>query len=268
MKRWILEDKYLGHKLRECLSLDVIIQAMDYTRAGVIITDPDLDDNPIVYANKSFGAITGYDPEEYLGKNCRFLQGGGTSSEAIKDIKKGLMNKRPVSVTLKNYRKSGEAFWNELHIDPVYVKEEEKYYFIGVQKDISELKDSQAKIKGYLEEVSRLSTPIVPIEDGVSVLPLIGNVDEERLEIILQNITAAVSATKDHTLILDLSGLSDINEHVIRGIFNLNELLRLLGTRLIITGISTRLAIKATHLQIDLSEISTFSTVKEAITSK
>ncbi|WP_035186273.1 PAS domain-containing protein [Alteribacter aurantiacus] len=258
----------MGHTITKDLSLEVIIQAMDYTRAGVIITDPDMEDNPIVYANRAFEAISGYEPKEFLGKNCRLLQGPETSTDTIAEMKRAIDLKQQITVTIKNYRKNGETFWNELHIDPVYVEKEAKYYFIGVQKDISEYKESKEKLQSYLEEVSRLSTPIVPIEDGVSVLPLIGNVDEGRLEIILQNITSAVSQSKDHTLILDLSGLTDLNEHVIRGVFNLNDLLRLLGTQLLITGISSRLAIKATQLQIDLSSIRTYATVKEAITHR
>ncbi|PYZ99171.1 biphenyl 2,3-dioxygenase [Alteribacter lacisalsi] len=238
---------------------------MDYTRAGVIITDPELDDHPIIFANRAFETMTGYMKEEIIGRNCRFLQGPDTEVEKVNEIRHSIREKKAVSVTIKNYRKNGEVFWNELHIDPVRDAENDKWYFIGIQKDVTEYEKAKEELKNSLDQVNRLSTPIVPIEEGVSVLPLIGDVTEERLENILSDLTSSISATKDHTLILDLSGLSDINEHVIHGIFNLSDLLRLLGTSLIITGISTRLAIKTVKMRIDLPQIRTFSTVKEAI---
>ncbi|TMW73470.1 PAS domain-containing protein [Alteribacter natronophilus] len=255
----------MAHTLHHSLSPDLLIKAMDYTRVGVIMTDPDLEDHPIVYANRAFEEMTGYSADEFIGKNCRFLQGADTDADEVAKIREAVNTRQSVTVTIKNYRKNGEAFWNELHIDPVFDEANSKRYFVGVQKDVTDYRTAKEELLLSIDEVSRLSTPIVPVEEGVSVLPLIGNITEKRLETILTNITAAVSDTKDHTLILDLSGLNDINEHVIQGIFNLHDLLRLLGTSLIITGISTKLAIKATGLQIDLSQIRTFSTVKEAI---
>ncbi len=55
--------------------LEIIKKALDHARVGVVITDPALEDNPIVYVNQGFVQITGYEAEEILGKNCRFLQG-------------------------------------------------------------------------------------------------------------------------------------------------------------------------------------------------
>lgn len=240
-------------------------RAIDHSRVGVTITDPNQADNPIIFVNEGFLNITGYEEQEIIGKNCRFLQGTNTNKNHVSQIRRAIKNRESVSVEILNYRKDGMPFRNDLHIEPVFVEQDDQYYFIGTQKDISEQRDAEENLKNSLKEITALSTPIVPIAEGVSVLPLIGNMDWERLDLISDNISKKIAETKDQTLILELSGLSNFEEEVIRGIFRLSDMLALLGSELIITGITPDFAIKSTEIQMDLSSIKTFSTVKEAI---
>lgn len=71
-----------------------------------MITDPSLEDNPIVYVNQGFVQMTGYEAEEILGKNCRFLQGKDTDAGEVDNIRAGLQNKEPVTVQIQNYKKT------------------------------------------------------------------------------------------------------------------------------------------------------------------
>lgn len=251
--------------VREHVFTKLLEQAVDHTQIGIIITDPNQHDNPIIYCNKGFLILSGYPEEEVIGKNCRFLQGDHTSEETIDKLGKAIKNHEKISVEILNYRKDGEEFWNDMQIDPIYIEEEGKYYFVGIHKDITEQKKAEERLKTSLKEITALSTPIVPITEGVSVLPLIGNMDMERLQIISDNITKKMSETKHDTLIMELSGLNDVDEEVIHGIFRFNDILQLLGTDLVIAGISPQLALKATQLDLELSSMKTFATVKEAI---
>ncbi|QHE50646.1 PAS domain-containing protein [Pontibacillus sp. HMF3514] len=252
-------------RVREDVFAKLLEQAVDHTQIGVTITDPNQDDNPIIYCNDGFLHLSGYEKEEVIGKNCRFLQGANTNRDAKEKIKSAIRAQEQVSVEIINYRKNGEEFWNDLHIDPIYIEEEGLYYFVGIQKDITEQKKSEEQLKTSLKEITALSTPIVPITEGVSVLPLIGNMDMERLQIISDNITKKMTEAKHETLIMELSGLNDVDDEVIHGIFRFNDVLQLLGTDLVIAGISPQLALKATQLDLDLSSMKTFATVKEAI---
>jgi len=251
--------------VRENVFVKLLEQAVDHTRIGITITDPNQHDNPIIYCNEGFLKLSGYTEEEVLGENCRFLQGEETKQESKNQLREAIQSKQQVSVEILNYRKDGDIFWNDLHIDPIYIEEEDQYYFVGIQKDITEQKKSEEQLKTTYKEITALSTPIVPITEGVSVLPLIGNMDMERLQIISDNITKEMSATKHDTLIMELSGLNDVDDEVIHGIFRFNDILQLLGTDLVIAGISPQLALKATQLDLDLSSMKTFATVKEAI---
>lgn len=246
----------------------LLLTAVDHTRVGVIITDPDAEDNPIIYTNSGFCNLTGYFAGEILGSNCRFLQGPESDIHTIERMREALKKFEPISVEIINYRKDGTKFWNELHIDPVYEPEEDKYYFIGVQKDITKQKNAEKDALEYLNEINLLSTPVVPIINSVYAMPLIGNVDEQRLKIIFTNITDVIHHSKVETLIVDLSGLSTLNDDIMKGIFTLNDLLKLLGTELIVTGISPSLAVRSKDMDYDFSAFQTFGTVKDAIRFK
>ncbi len=118
-------------------------QALDLAGTGFILTDPGLDDDPIVYANRSFLEMTGYEAHEVLGRNCRFLQGPRTSPEPVATIRRRLREQRPVTVELVNHRKDGSAFWNEVHISPVHDEAGRLVRFVGVQVDVTAYREQQ-----------------------------------------------------------------------------------------------------------------------------
>ena len=113
---------------------------------GVIIADALRPGLPIVYTNAAFTRITGYKPEEVLGRNCRFLQGEQTDPEAVREIREALAEQKPVRVLLRNYRKDGSQFWNELHIAPVEDESGEVSHFVGLQNDVSAHKSYEAQL--------------------------------------------------------------------------------------------------------------------------
>ena len=118
-------------------------QAVISVSDGIIITDPHQPNNPIIYINPAFTKITGYTAQDILGENCRCLQGKETNPQAIELIREAISKKEPVQVTLLNYRKDGQPFWNELKISPVFSDQENLLYFIGIQTDITERKRAE-----------------------------------------------------------------------------------------------------------------------------
>ncbi|MGR2738447.1 EAL domain-containing protein [Billgrantia sp. Q4P2] len=112
---------------------------------GVLMTES-TQDMPLVYASGAFCRITGYEPEEVLGKNCRFLQGDETDPESIRAIRQALMERTDVQVTLLNYRKDGTPFWNRLSISPVLNESGRCTHFIGIQEDITQQRSQEARI--------------------------------------------------------------------------------------------------------------------------
>lgn len=122
-------------------------------------------------------------------------------------------------------------------------------------------------IKQAQEEVYELSAPIVPIQAGIAVLPLIGSFGFERAEQLIQKAVAKVANLKADCIIIDFSGLITIDADVSGHIFNIHNVFRLLGIKVIITGLRPELAQTVVRRGIDLSYIDTYANVKQAIES-
>jgi rsbT co-antagonist protein RsbR len=117
------------------------------------------------------------------------------------------------------------------------------------------------------KELRELSTPIVPIQDGIAILPLIGKFDEERTEHLMNNVVPKVPQFGIHHVIIDFSGIVTIDAEVAANIFNVYNVLELLGINVLITGIRSNLAIRVIDQGINFSAIKTFANVKQAIQS-
>ncbi len=120
------------------------VQAMG---SGVVITDSEQPDNPIVFVNPAFTTITGYAAHEAVGRNCRFLQGAQTDSATVQLLREAIAAKRSTSVTLLNYRKDGEEFHNELIVSPIAFGSERPRYFVGIQNDVTAQRNTEQQMR-------------------------------------------------------------------------------------------------------------------------
>ncbi|WP_431066806.1 PAS domain-containing protein [Methylotuvimicrobium sp.] len=125
----------------------ILTQILDGCVNGITLSDPDLEDNPIVFANEVFEKITGYSCDDIIGKNCRFLQGKDHDQPEIEILREAIRNRRAVEVTLKNYKKNGDLFYNRLSVTPLFDNEGRLIYFLGVQYDITEQIHAQHEIE-------------------------------------------------------------------------------------------------------------------------
>jgi PAS domain S-box-containing protein len=125
----------------------VLAEILDSCVNGVTLSDPDLPDNPIVYANAVFERMTGYSRDEILGRNCRFLQGDDRDQPELAQIRAALAEKQPVQVTLRNYRKDGRRFYNRLSIRPLLDPDGRPIYYLGVQYDVTDQVEAQQEIE-------------------------------------------------------------------------------------------------------------------------
>lgn len=130
----------------------VLSQILDTCVNGITLSDPDEEDNPIVYANEAFELITGYSREEILGRNCRFLQGEDRDQESLEKVRSAIKDKESVTVTIRNYRKDGEMFYNRLTIRPLFDRDGRLIYFLGLQYDIT----NQVQAREELKQLNRL----------------------------------------------------------------------------------------------------------------
>lgn len=124
-------------------------RSIESSSNGIIIADAQQDDLPIIYVNKAFEKITGYRTDEAIGRNCRFLQGNDfdlSNEQGISEIRQALQKNVDVSAVLRNYRKDGTPFWNDLYISPIHDDDGKVTHYIGVQNDISERKSAEREL--------------------------------------------------------------------------------------------------------------------------
>jgi PAS domain S-box-containing protein len=149
--------------------LNIRNNALASASNGIVIADAQQPHLPIVYCNDAFEKITGYRKEEVLTKNCQFLQNDDRDQEEISIMKNAITKGEGCNVVLRNYRKNGQLFWNDLTITPIYNSEKKLTHFIGVQNDVSHkvkeqhLKDQTRKI---LELIAQ-DQPIAIISDKI-----------------------------------------------------------------------------------------------------
>lgn len=136
-------------------NFDLLVKALDASISGIIITDNSQPDNPIVYCNKAFEKISGYQRSEIIGHNCRFLQKDDRAQVARQKLSDCIKNGYECRVEIRNYRKSGDLFWNELYMSPVKDKSGHITHFIGVQNDITERKKAEQDLRQQKDLMER-----------------------------------------------------------------------------------------------------------------
>ncbi len=116
---------------------DPFAEAVRATRMPMVITDPRLPDNPIVFVNDAFCRLSGYERGEILGRNCRFLQGPETDRAVVDQLRAAVLAGEPAQVDILNNRKDGEKFWNRLLMAPVHDGNGELAYYFASQVDVT-----------------------------------------------------------------------------------------------------------------------------------
>ena len=152
----------------------MFIAAVNGARLPILLTDPKRAENPIVFANRAFMTLTGYEPAEVLGRNCRLLQGPETDRTSVATLRRAVEARQEVSIRLLNYRKDGSSFWNELHISPVHAADGDLIYFFACQQDVSRWQEADSDL-GQLQRPSIFNHLIVE-EDKEQRRPLVSAV--------------------------------------------------------------------------------------------
>ena len=128
----LLRRRRLENRLR------LMERAVDAAGSGITILDARSSEYPLTYANPAFLSMTGYGAEELRGKNLRLLRGDDTDVAALTAVRDAFAAGRPTRVLLKNYRKDGTPFWNDLSASPLYDPTGRITHYVAVQTDVTE----------------------------------------------------------------------------------------------------------------------------------
>lgn len=131
---------------------------------GIVVAEQEGDDNILIYANAAFERLTGYSSDDILYQDCRFLQGSDRQQAGLTAIREAVRNHQPCRQIIRNYRKDGSAFWNELSITPVFNEGDQLTYYIGIQKDVSVEVQAKERVRELEAEVSRLKDELAALK--------------------------------------------------------------------------------------------------------
>ncbi len=147
--------------------------------SGISVADATLPDLPLTYVNPAFEVMTGYSLEEVQGLNCRFLQGEERNQPGVTLVREAIRDEREVTAIIKNIRKDGSFFWNELSLSPIRNREGKVTHFVGIQSDITARVEFEAALRESekLAAVGRLASSIAheinnPLESVMNLLYL------------------------------------------------------------------------------------------------
>ena len=223
------------------LPKDILIQSIEHSNLAHTISSVD-GDMELTYVNQAFLDETGYERDEVIGRNCRFLQGDGTSDETVQEIKRALAAFEPLDIEILNYKKDGTPFWNRLRMAPVYDENKKPVAFIGIQSDVTHIREAQRleQERQKLEALGRMTGNIShEIKNALQPVKLMAeamqdwkNLDEEKIsrcvEILSENVQIADKITQDvlrfsrkSSTELEKIDVSDLKDDVVRFVQNL-----------------------------------------------
>lgn len=126
--------------------LALLDRAVQSSVNGLLICDARQPDQPITFVNAAFTRITGYEPEEVLGRNCRFLQDFEQDQPEAHILRRAIAEQRACDVVIRNYRKGGALFWNHLQVAPVTDADGHVTHFVGVMSDVTQQRTTESEL--------------------------------------------------------------------------------------------------------------------------
>lgn len=207
---------------------DPFAAAVRWSRMPMVFADPRQPDTPIIYANDAYCKMTGYELDEVVGKNCRFMQGPDTDAESVRLIGEAIAAREPIGIDILNYRKDGTPYWNALYISPVFNEDGELLYYFSSQFDATERRrhaqailDRKVELESEVEASTRdLKKTLASLERALEEKTLLIHEIDHRVKNNLQTIATLIG--------LQIRGIDD--PVAVSALQSLHERVDALGT--------------------------------------
>jgi diguanylate cyclase (GGDEF)-like protein/PAS domain S-box-containing protein len=142
--------------------MELFYKAVNLVSNGIVISDATKEDLPVVYVNRYFTELTGYELEDIKGKSVNTLQRDDTEQEAVAIMRESIKEQKTCEVELRNYKKDGTLFYNRVSLSPIFNEKNELILYVGIQKDIT----ADVEKKQLLQKVFDFQQNILWISDG------------------------------------------------------------------------------------------------------
>jgi rsbT co-antagonist protein RsbR len=134
-----------------------------------------------------------------------------------------------------------------------------------LEEKLKKIQEQQKTIVQQQEDLLELSSPVTKVWDNILILPVIGTLDSQRTQVMMENLLQKIVETGCTIAILDITGVPTVDTQVANHLLKTVTAARLLGADCIISGISPAIAQTIVHLGIDLSAIRTKATRQDAM---
>ncbi|WP_409295367.1 PAS domain S-box protein [Peribacillus sp. SCS-26] len=219
-------------------------------------------DGVFTYISPTVKNLLGYSADEVIGKPAASFNPPDTNRD-WQDYRDSLfIDTNTFRFTGRVRHKNGDYRWYETTAEVIRDRSGNIIQTICVGRDITDRKQAEEELASLVKE---LSSPVIPIFDGILVIPLIGKFTRERMSDLIHTALTHASNGKADTLLLDVTGYTYEDDSPLAGMQQLITSIRLLGTECFIVGISPELAIGLIRSEINLSGIRTFSTLQKGI---
>jgi len=238
---------------------------------GILVAD--VQSRRFMYANPAVCRMLGYTEGELKTLGISNIHPERALGHVIAEFEAQVRGEKPVAADIPCLRKDGTVFYADVCSAPVQL--DGRDCNVGFFTDITERRNAEDAARKANDEliakqtsaIRELSAPVIQVWDEILVLPLIGPIDTNRARLIVDNLLSAVVETQSKVLIIDVRGVPVVDTSVARHLVKTVEAARLLGTYVIITGISPHNAQTMVTMGIDLSGIATMSSLHSALQS-
>ena len=257
--------------LADAAKLEAIKRSM-----GVIEFQPD---GTIISANPAFLKLMGYTEGELAGQHHRvFLTPQERVSAEYASFWQELASGKVKSGQFHRLAKGGKSIWLEANYNPVFDLEGRVERVVKFAIDITDKVESARATEIALKQVreaelireelnlalEEMSTPVMPIWDGILLLPLIGVVDSARTDKVVNKTLERINETRSKVFLLDISGVPAMDTAVANQLLKISKATQLMGCETVISGLSPAIARTMVELGVEVGEVRTTATLQQA----
>jgi rsbT co-antagonist protein RsbR len=245
-------------------------QILDQVRGSIVVVDMQ---GTITRWNRDSMRLFEYAEEEIIGESIVNLYPPEERERLMTDVIQPLQEQGELETEMLVQSKTGKRFPVLLSLSLLHNDSGSPIGMIGFSTDISEQKKMEAEraamqqrvIDTQRDTLRELSTPLIPITDDMLIMPLIGTIDSQRAQQVMEALLEGVSAHQADLVILDITGVSVVDTQVAQAFIRAAQAVKLLGAQVMLTGIQPQIAQTLVHLGVDLSGIQTQASLQAGI---